>query len=155
MISMTSHVEPELLHKESDPTDFASEKEAEEEREARKEAIRQEKENIRKAKQMEKTSNEAFLENQVMREKNDIERNQKKQIEKYRKRFHISLFFAIVFAVAVIGMFAITFMSKDNVTILNYENALIDRYESWESELQEREDAIQQKEAELGITREE
>ena len=155
VISMTSHVEPELLHKESGPTDFASEKEAEEEREARKEAIRQEKENIRKAKQMEKTSNEAFLENQVMREKNDIERNQKKQIEKYRKRFHISLFFAIVFAVAVIGMFAITFMSKDNVTILNYENALIDRYESWESELQEREDAIQQKEAELGITREE
>ena len=65
------------------------------------------------------------------------------------------MFFAIVFAVAVIGMFAITFMSKDNVTILNYENALIDRYESWESELQEREDAIQQKEAELGITGEE
>ena len=128
---------------------------AEEEREARKEAIRQEKENIRKAKKMEKTSNEAFLENQIMREKNAIDTNQKKLIEKYRKRFQVSLFFAIVFAVAVIGMFVITFISKDNVNILNYENALIDRYESWESELQEREDAIQQKEAELGITREE
>lgn len=155
VIKMPSHVEPELFHEESDEVDFASEKDAEEAREARKEAIRQEKENIRKAKKMEKTSNEAFLENQIMREKNAIDKNQKKLIEKYRKRFQVSLFFAIVFAVAVIGMFVITFISKDNVNILNYENALIDRYESWEADLQEREAAIQQKEAELGITGEE
>lgn len=155
VIKMPSHVEPELFRESEVGDEFATEKEAEEAREARKEAIRQEKENIRKAKQMEKTSNEAFLENQVMREKNEIERNHKKQIEKYRKRFQISLFFAIVFAVAVIGMFVITFISKDNVNILNYENAIIDKYESWEADLREREEAIKQKEAELGITGEE
>lgn len=155
VIKMPSHVEPELFHESVDGDGFATEKEAEEAREARKEAIRQEKENIRKAKQMEKTSNEAFLENQVMREKKATEHNQKKLIEKYRRRFQISLFFAIVFAVAVVGMFVITFVSKDNVNILNYENAIIDRYESWETELEEREAAIQQKESELGITGEE
>lgn len=155
VIQMPSHVDPELYLDKTETPDFASEKEAEEEREARKEAIRQEKENIRKVKQLEKTSNEAFLENQIMREKNSIELKQKKLIEKYRRRFQVSLFFAIVFAIAVIGMFTITFLSKDNVNILNYENAIIDRYESWENELQEREAAIQKKEAELGITGEE
>ena len=37
------------------------------------------------------------------------------------------------------------------MNIINYENALVDKYESWESQLNDREAAIQQKEAELGI----
>ena len=131
---------------------FAEEKEVEEEREARKEAFRQEKENIRRAKNMEKTSNEAFRENQLMREQNSAEHKQKKLLERYQRRFQVSLFFAIVLAVVVVGMFAITFLSKDNVNIINYENKLIDRYEAWEQDLKAREEAIKQKEAELGIT---
>ena len=48
-------------------------------------------------------------------------------------------------------MFLINYMSDNNVNIINYENTLIDKYESWESQLNDREAAIQQKEAELGI----
>ena len=48
-------------------------------------------------------------------------------------------------------MFLINYMSDNNVNIINYENALVDKYESWESQLNDREAAIQQKEAELGI----
>lgn len=151
-ISMSSVEAVDFKSVENAQAFFAEEKEVEVEREARKEAFRQEKENIRRAKNMEKTSNAAFRENQMMREQNSAEHKQKKLLEKYRKSFQISLFFAIVFAVVVVGMFIITFLSKDNVNIINYENKLIDRYEAWEQELQQREEAIKQKEAELGIT---
>ena len=40
---------------------------------------------------------------------------------------------------------------SDNATIINYENKIIDRYEHWEQELKEREQAVKEKEKELGI----
>lgn len=67
----------------------------------------------------------------------------------YRRLFHISTFFAVVFALVIIGMFLITWMSTDNVNILNYENALIDRYENWEQELDAREAALKEREQKL------
>lgn len=66
----------------------------------------------------------------------------------YRRMFRVSTFLAIVFGLCVIGMFVITALSKDNVTILNYENQIIDRYESWERELEEREAQLKLKEQE-------
>ena len=38
----------------------------------------------------------------------------------YRRKYHRSLFFAIVFAIVIGSMFVITYVSGDNVTILNY-----------------------------------
>lgn len=60
----------------------------------------------------------------------------------YRTGFWVSTFFAAVFAAALIGMFVITALSVDNVNIINYENALIDKYEQWEQELDAREEAL-------------
>ena len=56
------------------------------------------------------------------------------------------MFFAIVFAVAIIGMFSITYLSGNNINIINYENELIDKYSSWEAELEAREAALEEKE---------
>ena len=67
----------------------------------------------------------------------------------YRRLFHISTFFAVVFALGIIGMFLITYVSADNVNIINYENALIDKYEKWEQELEDREMALNEREAAL------
>lgn len=41
--------------------------------------------------------------------------------------------FRSCFALGIIGMLVITWLSEDNVTILNYENKVIDKYEIWEN----------------------
>lgn len=67
----------------------------------------------------------------------------------YQKLFHISTFFAVVFALGIIGMLVITWLSEDNVTILNYENKVIDKYEIWEKQLDERESQLEERELRL------
>lgn len=67
----------------------------------------------------------------------------------YRKPFLVSTFFAIVFGIALVGIFIIIVMSTNNVTILNYQNQLIDRYEQWEMELNQRESELREREKEL------
>ena len=76
-------------------------------------------------------------------------RTGKRRFRGYRIPFWISTFCAVVFALTLIGMFIITAVSKDNVTILNYENAVIDKYEVWEKELNEREIELNAREIEL------
>ena len=49
-------------------------------------------------------------------------------------------------------MFLITFLSGNNTNIINYENELVNKYETWEEELREREETVAQKEQELMIT---
>lgn len=46
-------------------------------------------------------------------------------------------------------MFAIA-SGSDNPNIINYRNAIVNEYASWEQELTEREKAVRRKEAELG-----
>lgn len=67
----------------------------------------------------------------------------------YRKPFLVSTFFAVVFGVALIGIFIIIVMSTNNVTILNYQNQLIDRYEQWEMDLNQRESELREREEAL------
>ena len=43
----------------------------------------------------------------------------------------------------------ITWLSEDNVTILNYENKVIDKYEIWEKQLDERESQLEERELRL------
>lgn len=100
---------------------------------ARKEAIRQ----ARKLEEVEKQLVEA-------RRLNRNERD-------YKKLFRGSMIFSLICVLIIVGIFAITGLSENNVNIINYKNELINEYESWEKDLQEREDAVSAKEAELGI----
>ncbi len=67
----------------------------------------------------------------------------------YRTKYHVALFFAIVFALAIIGIYAITAFSGNSVTIANYEEELINKYASWEQELSEKEQELNQRESQL------
>ncbi len=67
----------------------------------------------------------------------------------YKKPFYVAVFFAIVFALSVVGMFVITKVSGNNVNILNYRNEILDEYSTWEAELQEKEAELKAWEAEL------
>ena len=67
----------------------------------------------------------------------------------YKKPFYVALFFAIVFACSVAGMFMITEISGNNVNILNYREEILDEYSTWESQLKEKEAELAEWEAEL------
>lgn len=67
----------------------------------------------------------------------------------YYRPFLVSTFLAAVMAAALLGIFIIMAVSSDNITILNYEDQLIDRYESWEEELKRREEELKRREREL------
>lgn len=82
-------------------------------------------------------------------EKVKRERVKSSEPPRYRVLFHVCLFFSIVFLFIIGGMFTITYLSGDNVNILNYEEKLIDRYEKWEQELDERERQLIEREKEL------
>ena len=45
----------------------------------------------------------------------------------------------------MIGMFAVT-ATSGNINIVNYENALIEKYENWETQLLEREERLKERE---------
>lgn len=68
----------------------------------------------------------------------------------YKNRYRIMRGIAVVLAICIVAMFAIS-MTSNTPTILNYEQTLINRYAQWEQELNEREGQIREKEAELGI----
>lgn len=65
----------------------------------------------------------------------------------YKKRFQTMCSVSAVLLIIVIAMFAIT-LTGNSITILNYENELINKYEQWEQELEEREAALEALEAE-------
>ena len=67
----------------------------------------------------------------------------------YIRREDILPITAVVFALGIIGMLVITWLSEDNVTILNYENKVIDKYEIWEKQLDERESQLEERELRL------
>ena len=90
---------------------------------------------------------------QEVEEKNPVTKIRKRVDEKvsgdYKRPFYIAVFFAIIFAISVIGMFVITEISGNSVNILNYREAILDEYSGWEAELQEKELELKEWEAEL------
>ena len=60
------------------------------------------------------------------------------------------MFFNVFLALLVAGMFFVA-MTGNNPNILNYQNAVLNKYAAWEQELTEREQAVREKEQELGI----
>lgn len=61
----------------------------------------------------------------------------------YKKPFFVAMFFAMVFAASIMGMFVINAMSGNNVNIINYREQLLDEYSGWEAELKTEEKRLQ------------
>ena len=96
---------------------------------------------------MEQTLLKLHQEEQEAKERRDRHVQGKDGGFNYRAGFYVSSCLAAVLALALIGMFAITALSENNINIINYENALIDKYELWEQDLQERERALENAQA--------
>lgn len=80
--------------------------------------------------------------------KTKIIRKTKVQNVDYKPWFRASLSVSIILLLIVIGMFAIT-ATSGNVNIVNYENALIEKYEGWETQLKEKEEKLKEREKAL------
>lgn len=89
----------------------------------------------------------------VLRDKPSPARQRIKQSASKKKKsmaLPISVMLNIGLIVTVLAMFAMTLLS-DQPNIVNYRNALVNQYASWEQELTEREQRVREKERELGI----
>ena len=89
------------------------------------------------------------------REQEAIQKRQQFMVEKKNddaKKLKTSIIVNVVLALMVVAMFFIATTGK-NPNILNYENAIINKYAEWEQELRERENRIVYYENEYGIER--
>ncbi|HBA46412.1 MAG TPA: hypothetical protein DCZ91_01135 [Lachnospiraceae bacterium] len=75
----------------------------------------------------------------------------KKDRDKEKTRFTLSVILNVLLVGAIIAMFFISYVSEQP-NVINYERALTSRYASWEQELTEREQVIREKERELKIS---
>ncbi len=73
--------------------------------------------------------------------KNADKNSEEQQETKLQKRCRILLSVNIVLVIIIIAMFAIS-LTSGSTTILNYETKIINKYEEWEQELDEREAAL-------------
>ena len=74
----------------------------------------------------------------------------KKKIDTARSALRTSVLINIALAILVGVMFFIA-ITSDNPNIINYRNAVLDEYASWEQELTTREKEVRKKEIELRI----
>ncbi len=89
------------------------------------------------------------------REQEAIQKRQQFMVKKKKddaKKLNISIWINVILALLVVAMFFIA-STGSNPNILNYENAIINKYAEWEEELRERENRIIQYENEYGIER--
>lgn len=75
----------------------------------------------------------------------------KKKVEPQVKKLRYSMLGNFILIVLVILLFAIT-LTGENANAINYRNAITNEYSAWEQELTERENAVREKERELGIS---
>lgn len=105
------------------------------EKEEKKQKKEQKKEEQRKERQREK-------------EKAKNKKEQKKEGQNYKGRCQFFMVTSLILLISVVSMMLLA-ATSDNVNILNYENKLIDKYSSWEQELEEREQAVKEQEQAL------
>lgn len=70
-----------------------------------------------------------------------------------KKPYRVSLALNVILFLMVIAMFVIA-LKADNPNILNYKTAILNEYSEWEQQLKEREQAVRQKELEIGVVQE-
>ncbi len=79
-----------------------------------------------------------------------MKEQEEEKTKKEMTKLTVSVVLNVILVLLVAGMFFVA-MSGNNANILNYRNAIVDEYASWEQELTEREKAVREKEQELGI----
>lgn len=84
------------------------------------------------------------------KEKKDKQAEFEQEKTEHKLGLKFSVFINILLLLVVIGMFAIS-MTSNNINILNYQNKIIDKYESWEQELEQREATVKEYEEKYGI----
>lgn len=91
---------------------------------------------------------------EVLRGSNRKQREQMEQLQTEndrlsvsQKKYQIGLWICMVLIVAMI----VATVLNPNVGYINTENKILNRYSAWEEELTQREKAVKEKEAELGI----
>lgn len=93
------------------------------------------------------------LEESLKKARRGETRKQPVKVEKvtnpdYKRRYRMTRAISIILAICVVAMFVIT-ATTNNTTILNYETELINKYEAWEQELNDREAALSEREQAL------
>lgn len=79
-----------------------------------------------------------------------VKEEEKEVPEKKGGKLKFSVALNVILALLVAGMFYVA-MTGSNPNILNYKSAIENKYAAWEQELTEREQAVREKEQELGI----
>ena len=75
----------------------------------------------------------------------------KKEINPDRRLMRNSIWANIIMFFIILALFIIT-LTGENANVLNYRNVIMNEYSTWEEELKSREQAVREKERELGIT---
>ena len=96
----------------------------------------------------EQKKEEQRKERQREKEKAKNKKEQKKEGQNYKGRCQFFMVTSLILLISVVSMMLLA-ATSDNVNILNYENKLIDKYSSWEQELEEREQAVKEQEQAL------
>lgn len=73
-----------------------------------------------------------------------------KKISPYKRKYIIAVMISVVMVITVFIMFLIAVQSE-TPNMINYRNAIVNEYASWEQDIKTREDAVRAKERELGI----
>ena len=101
-----------------------------------------------KKQKKEQKKEEQRKERQKEKEKAKNRKEQKKEGKNYKGRCQFFMVTSLILLISVVSMMLLA-ATSDKVNILNYENKLIDKYSSWEQELEEREQAVKEQEQAL------
>ena len=101
-----------------------------------------------KKQKKEQKKEEQRKERQREKEKAKNKKEQKKEGKNYKGRCQFFMVTSLILLISVVSMMLLA-ATSDNVNILNYENKQIDKYSSWEQELEEREQAVKEQEQAL------
>lgn len=101
-----------------------------------------------KKQKKEQKKEEQRKERQKEKKKAKNKKEQKKEGKNYKGRCQFFMVTSLILLISVVSMMLLA-ATSDNVNILNYENKLIDKYSSWEQELEEREQAVKEQEQAL------
>jgi len=76
--------------------------------------------------------------------------NKKEEKKNYKVRYRNSLIINLLLLAAIIAMFIIV-NTGDNVNIINYQNKIINQYEDWQYNLEQREERIKEYEKKYNL----
>lgn len=91
----------------------------------------------------------AAKEKEITREKKEKKREGEKNAD-YKVRCHFFMVTTLILAISVVTMMLLA-ATSDHTNILNYENKIIDKYASWEQDLEQREQLLKEQEKQQGV----